>query len=53
MEVCKGGELFDRITSKGNFSEKEARHAFSQIISALNYCHLRNIAHRLFKTKKY
>lgn len=48
MEICQGGELFDRITAKGNFSESEARHAFVQIISAINYCHLRNIAHRSF-----
>lgn len=49
MEICQGGELFDRITAKGSFSEKEARHAFSQIMSALNYCHLRKIAHRFLQ----
>lgn len=39
MELCDGGELFDRIIDKGHFSENEARTTFTQIIQALNYCH--------------
>lgn len=44
--LCKGGELFDRITQKGHFTEDEARTAFKQVIYAINYCHTFNIAHR-------
>ena len=45
--LCKGGELFDRITEKGHFTEDEARKVFKQIMHAINYCHSFSIAHRL------
>ena len=43
MELCTGGELFDRIvenTEKGvQFTEKQAASLFRQMMSAINYCH--------------
>lgn len=38
-EICKGGELFDRIVEKNNYSEPEAAHIFEQILRAVSYIH--------------
>ena len=46
MEVCDGGELFDRIIDVGHFSEEKARQTFLQIMKAINYCHANKICHR-------
>lgn len=48
-EHCQGGELFERIKSAENFSEKEAADYMKQILSAVYYCHERQIVHRDLK----
>jgi calcium-dependent protein kinase len=45
MELCIGGELFDRIKSIGSYSEKDASIVLRQLCCALNYMHCHNIAH--------
>jgi len=45
-ELFEGGELFDKITEKEYFTEKEAAKTMKQILSAVNYCHKNNIIHR-------
>lgn len=48
-ELCTGGELFDRILSWDRPSENMVAKIFYQIISAVAYCHDRNIIHRDIK----
>ena len=48
-EYCKGGELFDMISQKGNFSEKDACIIMKQLMSAICYSHQNNIVHRDLK----
>jgi len=48
-EMCKGGELFDEIVLKVQFSEKEAATIIQQILQAVAYCHDNGIVHRDLK----
>ena len=59
-EMCKGGELFERITDQVRLEEDEAADIMNQILSAVAYCHKHNIVHRdlkpeniLFATNDY
>ncbi|RNF26812.1 putative protein kinase [Trypanosoma conorhini] len=45
LELAEGGELFDLIISETYFSEENARRYFQQLISALDYCHGKGVAH--------
>jgi len=49
MEVCTGGELFDRISEGGHFSEKIASDYIRTIVSVVNHCHSMNVIHRDLK----
>ena len=49
LEICSGGELFDRIVEVEHYSEAEARIAFSQMVEAVGHCHKLNIVHRDLK----
>uniref|UniRef100_A0A7C9DFZ7 non-specific serine/threonine protein kinase n=1 Tax=Opuntia streptacantha TaxID=393608 RepID=A0A7C9DFZ7_OPUST len=48
MEYVRGGELFDKV-SKGKLREDVARKYFQQLISAVDYCHSREVYHRDLK----
>ncbi|KAJ8391259.1 hypothetical protein AAFF_G00095260 [Aldrovandia affinis] len=50
-EYAKNGEIFDYLANHGRLSEPEARRKFWQILSAVEYCHNRNIVHRDLKAE--
>jgi len=53
MELCSGGELFDRIIEAGHFAEKEAAVVVQQILRAVFYMHDRSVCHRDLKPENF
>ncbi|KAL6988031.1 cyclin-dependent serine/threonine protein kinase [Sarracenia purpurea var. burkii] len=54
MELCKGGELLDRILSRGGkYSEEDAKEVMVQILSVVAYCHLQGVVHRDLKPENF
>ncbi|XP_028618924.1 sperm motility kinase X-like [Grammomys surdaster] len=49
MEYASGGDLAGRIIEVSYIHEEEARHIFTQIVCAVNYCHKNGVAHRDIK----
>ncbi|KAH7849064.1 hypothetical protein Vadar_012432 [Vaccinium darrowii] len=53
MELCSGGELFDRITAKGSYSEKEAARIGRQVLNVVHVCHFLGVMHRDLKPENF
>jgi len=49
IELCTGGELFDRVAGEKFFSEAKAAGITRQILSAVAYMHSQGIVHRDLK----
>lgn len=53
MEVCAGGELFDRIVSRGHYSERDAANLIRQIVNVVHICHFMGVMHRDLKPENF
>ncbi|KAF8728776.1 hypothetical protein HU200_018054 [Digitaria exilis] len=54
MELCKGGELLDRILARGGkYSEEDAKVVIHQILSVASFCHLQGVVHRDLKPENF
>lgn len=54
MELCRGGELLDRILSRGGkYSEDDARAVLLQILNVVSFCHLQGVVHRDLKPENF
>jgi len=49
MELVTGGELFDRIVEREQYSESDAKEVMRQLLNAIEYIHSRDIVHRDLK----
>jgi calcium-dependent protein kinase len=49
MEYCSGGELFDVVIKRRQFTDREAQTIMFQLLSSVSYFHDRNIIHRDLK----
>ncbi|KAG0590218.1 hypothetical protein M758_1G080200 [Ceratodon purpureus] len=54
MELCEGGELLDRILSRGGrYTEEDAKIVVRQILSIVAFCHLQGVVHRDLKPENF
>ncbi|GJN19865.1 hypothetical protein PR202_gb07179 [Eleusine coracana subsp. coracana] len=54
MELCEGGELLDRILSRGGrYQEGDAKLIVEQILSVVAFCHLQGVVHRDLKPENF
>jgi len=49
MELVSGGELFDQIVERGNYSESDAANLIRQILEGVSYMHKHGVVHRDLK----
>ncbi|KAK8954293.1 Calcium-dependent protein kinase isoform 2 [Platanthera zijinensis] len=53
MELCAGGELFDRIIAKGHYTERAAADICRAMVNVVNICHFMGVMHRDLKPENF
>ncbi|MCL7041535.1 hypothetical protein MKW94_025624 [Papaver nudicaule] len=53
MELCEGGELFDRIVARGHYNERAAASVVKTIVEVVQICHNFGVIHRDLKPENF
>lgn len=53
MELCTGGELFDHIVEKGNYTEHDAAMLVKAMLEVVAHCHDYGVVHRDLKPENF
>ena len=53
MELCSGGELYERLAQLRKYTERDAARVTLQMLNAINYCHSHSVCHRDIKLENW
>ncbi|KAL9247026.1 hypothetical protein vseg_020497 [Gypsophila vaccaria] len=53
MELCEGGELFDRIVARGHYTERAAAEVMRTVVEVVQMCHRFGVIHRDLKPENF